>query len=67
MSEELTLEDQTDIILAMGPVWRALGRALVKLAKKGILADSKFNLAAGTWHVKFFRERGASQKGRRRT
>jgi len=61
MSEELTPEQEVEIILAMGPVWQALGKALYKLAEKGIGWETRFSAATGEFYIRFYREKGATR------
>jgi len=55
-NKQLSLQEQVDVIFAMAPVWKALGEAFAKLAEKGIGWETKLNLAAGEFQIRFFPE-----------
>jgi len=55
--EKLTPEQEVEIILTMGPVWQALGKALSKLVRKGIGWETRFSAATGEFYIRFYREK----------
>jgi len=61
MSNELTPEQEVEIILVMGPVWQALGKALSKLAEKDIGWETRFSAATGEFYIKFYRQKEATR------
>jgi len=52
---ELSLEDQAKLIMAIGPLFQALGECAGKLAEEGIGYDSRFDAKRGKLTIRFYR------------
>jgi len=52
---ELSLEDQAKLIMAIGPLFQALGQIAGKLAEEGIGYDSRFDAKKGILKIRFYR------------
>lgn len=52
--KKLTPEQQVDLTMQMGDVWKALGGALHRLKEyHGLVGHVKVNLEAGTFRIRF--------------